>query len=58
MASQDDLMSQYQRRPTMIRDKVGETKSTTYDLPESDFVFGRPNETMIHDCGNVLSNWV
>mmetsp|Transcript_24047 Transcript_24047/g.33206 ORF Transcript_24047/g.33206 Transcript_24047/m.33206 type:complete len:224 (+) Transcript_24047:88-759(+) len=45
-------------RRTMIKDKIGEVRSTTYDLPDNEFVYGAHSHPDPEGAGAVLSKWV
>ena len=46
------MMSQYVKRRTMVKDQVGRTRYSTYDLPDENFVFGRKNvREASNSCG-------
>ena len=49
---EDKLKGQYTKRRTMIRDQVGQTRYSTYELPDENFTYGRKNPKAEHDCGS------
>jgi hypothetical protein len=46
------------KKRTMVKDRIGCPKTTTYDLPEGEFVFGKPRDPDPENAGEIISNWV
>lgn len=45
------------KRRTLIRERVGCSRATIYDLPPIDFAYGMKFKTDVENAGEVISNW-
>mmetsp|Transcript_36442 Transcript_36442/g.27025 ORF Transcript_36442/g.27025 Transcript_36442/m.27025 type:complete len:263 (-) Transcript_36442:48-836(-) len=46
------------KKRTIIKNRVGCVRTSTYDLPGDDFVFGQKNIRTGEGAGDLISNWV
>eukprot|EP01040_Poterioochromonas_malhamensis_P005155 gene5155-5523_t len=46
------------KKRTIIKDRVGCTRTTTYDLPNDNFVYGKKTEDTGETAEGIISNWV
>lgn len=47
-----------EKKKTMIRDRVGMAKESTFNLPNGNFTYGRPRKSDSESAGEILSSWV
>lgn len=46
------------KKRTMVKDRVGCPRTSTYDLPDGGFVYGKPRNDDPENAGEIISNWV
>jgi len=51
-------MGDHMKKRTMIKDRVGCVRASSYNLPSDDFVYGAPKHPDRETAGQVISSWV
>jgi hypothetical protein len=46
------------KKRTILKDRVGCVRTSTFDLPGDNFSYGRKNERNCEGAGDIISNWV
>jgi len=54
----DNVPSYITKKRTIIKPRVGCVRTTTYDLPNDAFTYGKANEVMDEGAGDIISNWI
>ena len=54
----DTLPAHLHKKKTIIKPRVGVVKTSSFELPADDFVYGRENNMVHNGAGEVLGNWV
>mmetsp|Transcript_12830 Transcript_12830/g.12910 ORF Transcript_12830/g.12910 Transcript_12830/m.12910 type:complete len:91 (-) Transcript_12830:394-666(-) len=52
------MADQIGKKRTMIKDRVGCVRTSSYNLPPGDHVYGKQSNPDPENAGEVLSNWV
>lgn len=55
----DDIPSYLVKKSTIMKDRVGCVKTSTYDLPAETFTYGmKATDSSAEKAGDIISNWV
>ena len=46
------------KRRTMVKDRVGCVRTSTYHLPGTEHTYGMPRKPDAENAGDIISNWV
>lgn len=52
------MADNHAKKRTMIKDRVGCVRASSYHLPPDGFVYGKPKHPDPENAGQVISNWV
>ena len=56
--SNEERIRQVPKKRTMVKDRVGCCRTSTYNLPDAGHVYGRPAGESPEGAGDLISNWV